>query len=134
MAVVTEGDLRVVTPPGEGRVRKGVAAEDLLRGQLLVQDNTGYSVAPTNTIVAHGICLKDAVAGQENVDVGVQGEMDGYVGLTEGAPLYPSGTTAGAIDDSAPTYYAAATTPAVAVPAPANIRAISDTRISFSFV
>jgi hypothetical protein len=135
MAAVTVVKARPVTPVGY-EVNDGPgfsATEDLVAGNLLVLGASGWSKTPTNTVEPHGICLKDCPSGF-TPDVGIQGEMDGFSGLTPGAPLYPSGSTAGGIDTTATTFYNAATTPAVAVPASARIRAVSTTRIRFNFI
>lgn len=135
MAVITSVDPRPVTPPAYEFNQKAQAKVALTRGTLVLATadvpSSGYDVVvdkvPTGSagsLVKMWIVLKDAQAGGV-VDLGSHGEMDGFSGLTAGAPLYPSGTTAGAIDTSAPTAFA--TTPAVT--ATPRIWAISTTRI-----
>ncbi|HVL41282.1 MAG TPA: hypothetical protein VM348_03930 [Brevundimonas sp.] len=141
MAAVTRVKARPVSPPGYEVNDKGKAAVAITAGDLLIitdaTPGNGYEkvwdLAPTTTDNAHGIALMDAKAGLI-VSVGIQGEMDGFSGMTPGDPLYPSGDVAGGIDTTAPEYYGAATTPEVSVPAQADIRAISATRIRYSFV
>lgn len=140
MAAVTKVKARNCTPVGYEVNDVCVLSEAVTAGDLLVF--TGaitngmpvMSKAPTTVTEAHGIATKDGFAGQQGFDFGIQGEMDGFANLTPGAPLYPSGSVAGGIDTTAPTYYTAATTPAVNVPATPRIRAISASRIRFSFV
>ena len=127
---------RPVSPPGYEVNDKGQAAVDLTAGQLLIitnaTPNAGFEKvwdkATTSTTTAHGIALMDAKAGGI-VSVGIQGEMDGFSGMTPGAPIFPSGSTAGGLDTTAPTAFA--TTPAVT--ATPDVRAISATRIRYRF-
>ncbi len=141
MAAVTVTAFRPVSPPAYEVNDRGQAAVAITKGQLLIvtaaTPGTGYEyvvgLATTTTTDPHGIALMDAAAGSL-VSIGVQGEADGYTGLTPGAPLYPSTTVAGGIDTVAPVYYNAATTPAVNVPATPRIRALTATRIRYSFV
>jgi hypothetical protein len=136
MAAVTVGTLHPVSPPGYEVNDKGQAAVAITKGQLLIiattTPNAGFekvwALATTATTTAHGIALMDAAAGGV-VSVGIQGEMDGYTGLTPGAPLFPSGAVAGGIDTTAPTAFA--TTPAVT--ASPNVRAVTPTRIRYNF-
>lgn len=142
MAAVTRATkCRPVSPPAYEVNDKGQAATALVAGDLLIITNTtpgnGYekvwAVATTGTTDPHGIALMDAKAGGI-VSVGIQGEMEWGSGMTPGDPLYPSGATAGAIDTTAPTFYSAGTTPAVAVPSQPRIRAVTATRIRYNFV
>src|SRR5437868_111246 len=136
MAAVTVGTLHPVSPPGYEVNDKGQAKVAITKGQLLIitndTPNAGFEKvwdkAATSTTTAHGIALMDAAAGAV-VSVGIQGEMDGFSGLTAGAPLFPSGSVAGGIDTTAPTAFA--TTPAVT--ASPNVRAVSPTRIRYNF-
>ena len=50
---------------------------------------TVWDKAPTTTTDPAGIASMDAAAGA-TVSVGIQGEMDGFTGLTPGANVYPS--------------------------------------------
>lgn len=135
MAAVTRVKARPCTPVGYEVVEKSATlTEAVVAGDLLTLGASGWSKAATSTVNAHGIALQDGYAGQKDASVGIQGEMDGFSGMTPGAPLYPSGTTAGGIDTTAPTSYSAATTPAVAVPAAPDIRAVTASRIRYRFI
>ena len=137
MAAVTKGNLRPVIVPGYEVNDKGQAKVAIAKGDLLIMvtDTPAngfervWDKATTSTTTAHGIALMDAKIGGI-VSVGIQGEMDGFTGLTVGAPLFPSGSVAGGIDTTAPTAFA--TTPAVT--ATPNIRATTATRIRYSFL
>lgn len=137
MAAITRVKARPVAPVGYEVNDKGQAAAAIVAGDLLVITNgtpgNGFDKvwdkAPTSTVNAHGIALMDCAAGQV-VSVGIQGELDGYSGMTPGAAAYPSGSVAGGLDTTAPSY--AATTPVV--PAIPNIRSVTATRIRFNFV
>ena len=128
---------RPVSPPGYEVNDKGQAAVDLVAGDLLIITNATpgngfervWDKALVSTDNAHGIALMDAKVGAIT-SVGIQGEMDGFSGMTPGAPLYPSTSVAGGLDTTAPDY--AATTPAV--PSIPNVRAITVTRIRYNFV
>lgn len=133
MAAVTKVKVRPVTPVAYEVNDKGTLVVDVLAGDLLIITASGWDKATTSTPEAHGIALLDGFAGGV-ASVGIQGEMDGFSGLTPGNTLYPSGSVAGGIDTTATTYYSAATTPAVAVPAIPRIRAVSATRIRYCFV
>lgn len=137
MAAITVGTLHPCSPPGYEVNDRAQAATAITKGQLLTIAATapgnGYDyvvgIAATTALYADGIALKDAVAGG-TVSVGVQGEMDGFTGMTPGTPLYPSGATAGGLDTTAPTEFA--TTPAAK--ARAQVKAVTATRIRYSFV
>lgn len=102
MSAATRVRARPCTPVGYEVVDKGVAVEAWTAGDLLVNGASGWSKAPTGTLEAHGIGLQDAYAGQGGCSIGIQGEMDGWSGLTPGAPLWPSASVAGGLDTSAP--------------------------------
>jgi len=130
MAAVTKSNLRPVTPVGYEVVDRGQAKTAMAVGDLVVinTDTPGngnekvFAKAPITGITeAHGIVMVAAVAGGP-VTVGVQGEMDGYSGLTSGGALYPSTETAGETDTTA---ISGATV---------RMRAISATRVRYSFV
>jgi hypothetical protein len=139
MAAVTRVKARPQSPTGYEVNDSGAYTEAVVAGDLLVingENASGHKTwgkAPTTTKDAHGIALMDGYTGGV-AEVGIQGEMDGFSGLTAGADLFPSGSVAGGIDTTAPTYYSAATTPAVAVPAIPRIRAIGTTRIRYNFL
>jgi hypothetical protein len=103
MAAVTKGTLSVAR---RNLAKKGKASAALLRGDPVVLDSAAavdsrfdanYKKATAETTI-HGIALKDAAAGGL-VEVLTEGEMEGYSGLTVGAPL---SVAAGAIDAVAP--------------------------------
>ncbi len=130
MAAVTKGTLRNATRTGYEVNDKGQAKGAIARGDLVVlaTDTPArgfevvYTKAPITGITeAHGIAIKDAVDGGL-VEVGIQGEIDGFAGLTQGAPLYPSTATAGGIDTTA------------IANATVRIRAVTTTLIRFNFV
>lgn len=135
MAVITRVKARSVSPPGYEVNDKGQAKVALVAGDLLIMTADTPSAghervwdkAETGTTEAHGIALMDCAAGR-TADVGIMGEMDGWSGMVPGTALYPSGTTAAALDDTARTI---ATTPAV--PLPVRIRAVTPTRIRYNF-
>lgn len=141
-AVTAPTNAALCSPPGYENVDTGYASVDLKAGQLVIFDTAGapssrwehaFKLAPTTATEAHGISLKATKAGG-TAEIAFRGEMDGFSGLTVGAGLYPSSATAGGMDTTAPTFYSVATTPAVAVPVPARIRAVTATRIRFDLV
>ncbi len=140
MAAVNRVKARPCTPVGYEVVDKVQLDGDVVAGDLLTYTgdvSEGQSVmekAPAGTVEAHGIALQDGYEGQRGFSVGIQGEMDGFSGLTPGDPLFPSDAVAGGLDDSAPEFYGAATDPAVSVPASARIRAVTASRIRYNFV
>ncbi len=130
MAAVTKGTLHPVLIPGYEVNDKGQAAVAITKGDLLVltaaTPGLGFEKvwdkAPITGITeAHGIALMDAAVGR-TVEVGIQGEMDGYTGLTPGAALYPSTAVIGGTDTTA---IAASTI---------RMRATTVTRARYSFV
>lgn len=141
MAAVTRVKAHPVSPPAYEVNDKGQAAVAIVAGDQLVLVTTTpgngfekvWDKASTSALEADGIALMDAKAGAI-VSVGIQGEIDGFSGMTPGAKLYPSGSTAGGLDTTATTFYSAATSPAVAVPAPARVKAITATRIRYSYL
>lgn len=140
MAAITVTRARPVSPPGYEVNDKCVLASDVVAGDQLVYTGTvtdGLPVmdlAATAAVEADAIALQNGYTGQRGFSVGIQGEMDGFSGLTAGAPLYPSTATAGKLDTTATISYNAATTPAVAVPAPAKVKAVSATRIRYNYL
>ena len=132
MAAVTRVKARPVSPPGYEVNDKGYIAGACTTGDLLVQDGAaavpyGYEMvwvkAPITGITeAQGVALMDVGTAGGTVSVGVHGEMDGFSGMTRGAPLYPSVATVGGLDTTA---IAGATV---------RIRALTATRIRYAFV
>jgi hypothetical protein len=138
MAAITRVKARPASPTGYEVNDSGAYTEDVVAGDLLVINGESggrktWGKAPTTAKEGHGIALMDGYTGG-TAEVGIQGEMDGYSGLTPGADLYPSGSVAGGIDTTAPAFYAVATTPAVSVPAATRIRAVGTTRIRYNFI
>lgn len=123
MAAVTFTKARHMTPVAYEVIVRGYLAGAVTAGMPLVEGSTGWTKAATTDVTAHGIALQDGAAG-ETIDVGKLGELE-LIGnnLVRGTAYYPSGSTAGGIDDTAPTFYSAATTPAVAVPVFPQMRA-----------
>jgi len=139
MAAVTRVKARPVSPPGYEVNDKGYIVGACTTGDLLVQDGAaavpyGHEMvwvkAPAGTINAQGIALMDVGTAGGTASVGIHGEMDGFSGMTRGTPLYPSATVVGGLDTTATTF--AATTPPVS--AQPNVRAITATRIRYSFL
>lgn len=122
MAAVTRVKARHVTPVNYEVVDKGLAAEAITAGDLVKNTASGWVKLPGGELEAHGIALKDYYAGQDGCDFGIQGEMDGFSGLTPGAPLYPSASVAGGLDTTA------------VVGATIRVRAAKATRIRYNFV
>ncbi|HYP18611.1 MAG TPA: hypothetical protein VEY08_00950 [Chloroflexia bacterium] len=129
MAAVTVVKARYVTPVNYEVIDKCVLSEAVVAGDQLVFTGTVtnglpvMSKAPTAGITeAHGMAIKDGYAAQEGFEVLIQGEMDGFSGLTPGNPIYPSTATAGKLDTTA---IASATV---------RVRAIRATRIRVSYV
>jgi hypothetical protein len=122
MAAVTRVKGRPCTPVGYEVVDKGKLTEDVSAGELLTLGTTGWRKAVAGTAEAHGIALQNGYAGQSGFSVGVQGEMDGFSGMTPGAALFPSATVAGGLDT---------TQPGGAV---TRVRAVTATRVRYSFV
>lgn len=120
MAAVTRGTARVCTPVGYEVVDKGKLTEAVVAGDLLKNGASGWSKLPAAATEADGIALKNYYAGQDGCDIGIHGEMDGWSGLTPGAPLYPSVSVAGGLD----------TTAAGVI----RVKAATTTRIRYSFV
>jgi hypothetical protein len=136
MAAVTRVAPRPVEVPGYEVNDKGQAKVALLAGQLLIMTADApraghervWDLAPAGTQDPHGICLKDCPI-NGTASVGIQGEMDGFSGMTPGGAIYSSGSVAGGLDTTALTI---ATTPAVTVTA--RMRATTASRLRFSFV
>lgn len=124
MAAVTRNKARYVTPVGYEVVEKAATVtEAVVAGDLLVLGAGGWSKAPIAGITeAMGMAIQDYAAGRGDCSVLIQGEMDGFAGMTAGAPLYPSTATAGGLDTVA---IAGATV---------RIRAVTPTRVRVSFV
>jgi hypothetical protein len=129
-----------VTPPGYEYVgppsaaNGATAAEDLEAGELCYLDADGWHLAIDDQAIAGtklGFAAQDYDEGRKDCSILFQGEIDGFSGLTPGVPLFPSASTAGGLDTTVPTFYGAATTPAVAVPAMPRIWALSATSIYF---
>lgn len=120
MAAVTRVKARPCTPVGYEVVDKGVLTADVVAGDLLKNGASGWAKAAAGATEADGIALQDGYAGQAGFSVGIQGEMDGWSGMTPGTALYPSGSVAGGLD----------TTAAGAI----RVKAATATRIRYNFV
>lgn len=126
MAAVTRVDCILVSPPGEFGGDKGYCTAAVEAGQPVIIAGTtppnrlwSHSVSPASGTTANGIALKDCGAGG-TVEYAFYGEMDGYSGLTPGAPLTIVG---GLVDTTAP-----------AAGVRRDIVAVTPTSIRFSFV
>lgn len=122
MAAITKVKAHPVAPVAYEVNDKGVLTEDVLAGDLLTNGASGWSRAVGGTVEAHGIALMDGFLGQRGFSIGIQGEMDGYSGLTPGAALYPSATLAGGLDTT------------VVAGATIRVRATTTTRFRYNFV
>jgi hypothetical protein len=125
-------------PPGYEDVASGntLASVALEAGDLVYLDgDNGWDLA-TSTIAITGkqlgFAAQDYAEGRNDCSILLKGELEYGTGMTPGAPLFPGGV-AGDLVDVAPTFYAAGTTPAVAVPMIPQIHAATATRIRFAF-
>ena len=127
MAAITRVAPLHVSPTAYEVIDKGTATEDIAVSDQIIIVAGGTASHPriskctAGAIECHGICLKTTKA-EQLIEYGVQGEMDGFSGLTPGAALYPSAGTAGVID-----------TTVTATPI-TRVRAVTTTRIRYSFV
>lgn len=126
MAAIAKTSPIFVAPPGMEVIDSGYALGTINRGDPIVISSTdspskqfSHAVAKATGTVAHGIALKDVLAGG-HCEYACQGEMDGFASLTVGAGLTIVG---GNIDNTAPA--AGVTT---------QIRAVTKTRIRFVLV
>jgi hypothetical protein len=120
MAAVTRVTARPCTPVGYEVVDKGTLAAAVVAGDLLKNSAAGWILAVAGATEADGIALQDGYSGQAGFSIGIQGEMDGFSGMTPGAALYPSASVAGGLD----------TTAAGVI----RVKAASTTRIRYNFV
>jgi hypothetical protein len=126
MAAATRVKARPCTPVGYEVVDKVELTADVVAGDLMKYSgasNDGQSkagLAAAGATEADGIALQDGYAGQRGFSMGIQGEMDGFSGLTPGQALYPSAAVAGGLD----------TTAAGAI----RVKSVRTTRIRYSFV
>jgi hypothetical protein len=120
MAAVTRVKARPVTPVGYEVVDKGNLTENVVAGDQLKNGANGWSKLAAGQTEADGIALQDGYAGQGGFSIGIQGEMDGFSGMTPGTPLYPSPSVAGGLDTIA----------AGAI----RVKATTPTRIRYNFV
>lgn len=120
MAAVTRVKARVVTPVGYEFVTPAqTVTEAVTAGDLLILSATGWARSGAATPAAkHGFAAQDYVSGQSDCSILTTGEMDGWSGLTPGAPLYPGVT--GGLDDAAVAGFVGL------------IHAVSATRIAFT--
>jgi hypothetical protein len=91
MAIATRVKARPSFPVGEGRVVRGTVTEDVTAGELLIRGANGWSRStaadPANK---RGFAAQDYKAGDAHCSILLQGQMEGWTGLTPGAPLYPA--------------------------------------------
>jgi len=102
MAAVTRSStVYPCMPPGYEVVSTAATVtENVAAGDLLMLGAAGWSRSPATTPAAkRGFAAQSYVAGQSNCSILFHGEMDGWTGLTPGAPLYPGAT--GGLDDAA---------------------------------
>lgn len=123
-------------PPGyEETHHCKLVGADVEAGDLCYLDGTNGWKLATQTEAAAGkqlaFAAQDYASGRGDGSFLTRGELAYGSGMTPGAPLFPS-TVAGDLVDAAPTFYSAATTPAVAVPAVPRIWAIDAVSIRFS--
>ena len=128
MAAVTRVAPLPVTVVGYEVIDRGMSTEVIAKADLITIGASGISKCAAGATECHGIALKGVTAANMLVEYGVQGEMDGFSGLTPGASLYPSASVAGGLDTTVVSY---GTTPAV--PTPTRIRAVTATRIRYNF-
>lgn len=126
MAAITRVAPLHVSPPGYEVIDRGRATEVIAKSdQILITGNSGseqrVSKCTAGAIECHGIALKPCTL-EGLCEYGVQGEMDGFSGMTAGASLYPSASVAGGIDTTA------TATPIV------RVRAVLPTRIRYSYI
>lgn len=89
-----------VTPVGYEVVRSGVATENIPAGSPVIQSAAGWSIAPAGTLDFHGVAIQSYYAGQGGCSFLIQGEYDGFAGLTPGQNVFVSATVAGGWDDT----------------------------------
>lgn len=129
MAAVNADAPRFVSPAGYEVFDKVELSGDVEAGETLKYTgamSNGQAVVqkcPAGS-APDGIAVKDGYDGQRGFDMAVQGEIDGYSGLTPGAQLYQSGASAGALDDAD----GGGSNPEIPV------KAVTETRIRFNFV
>lgn len=126
MAAITRVAPLHVSPPAYEVIDRGRATEAIAKSdQIVITGSSGseqrVSKCPAGAAECHGIALKPCTL-EGLCEYGVQGEMDGFSGMTPGAALYPSASVAGVIDTAA---VAGATV---------RVRAVLPTRIRYSYV
>jgi hypothetical protein len=121
VAAITRVAPLAVTPTAYEVIDRGMATEAIGVSDQIVITASGISKCAAGALECHGIALKPAAANML-CEYGVQGEMDGFSGLTPGAALYPSPSIAGVID----------TAPVAS--AVIRVRAVTSSRIRYSFV
>jgi hypothetical protein len=91
MATITRVKCRPSMPVGYERVHSvKVVTEAVVAGDLLILGVNGWSLSPVTTPDAqHGFAAQDYYAGQTDCSILIDGEMDGWSGMTPGAALYP---------------------------------------------
>lgn len=122
MAELTLNAPKYNTVPGYEVVRAGVATEDIPAGSAVIQTASGWSIAPASSTDFHGVAIQSYYAGQGGCSFLIQGEYDGFSGLTPGANVFVSTTVAGGWADAG------------AASSIVRARAVTPTRISISCV
>lgn len=122
MAELTLTKGRYNTVPGYEVIRRGIATEALKAGDAVVQTASGWSKAPAGATDFHGVAIQDYISGQGACDFLIQGEYDGFTGLTPGADVFVSTTVAGGWADAG------------ASGAIVRARAVTTTRISVNCI
>jgi hypothetical protein len=98
MAAITVVRPMPVQPVGYEVFDKGTATEAIPAGAAVIQTAAGWSRVAANATDFHGLAARAYYAGEGGCDFMVQGEMDGYSGLTPGANVFVSPTVAGGLD------------------------------------
>lgn len=123
MAAITRDAPVLVSPTGYENIQHGYASAAFQPGDLVIISGTppssqwDVSYAAATAAVAHGVVLKTVGAGG-TAEVAWRGEIDGFSGLTPGAPL---SVATGTIDSTAPT-------------GAVLVRAVTPSRIRFDLV
>jgi hypothetical protein len=121
--------VKLVSPPGENRIRVGTAAAAISSGQGCRMTSAGYAPAASGSMDIDAIALMDYRSGEEGCDFLVTGEMDGYVttGAAIGDPIFPSQSVAGGLQTES-----VASPAAPAAPLQRIGKIVTATRISFN--
>lgn len=137
MAAVTRVDVAFVSPPGMEGIDRGFATEAIVRGDPVVISGAApsrlydCSVSKATGNEAHGIAIKDKQTGGL-CEFAFFGEIDGFSGLTPGAPL---SVVAGNLDTDPPVITGTTATGGASSHQPyAQLRAVNASRIRVNLV